>query len=637
MDNNQNLRVGVRRFSQNRGGQDLVKVSDKFLSKYEDFSHLNNQLTQKGKDINFLSIYYNKKEGNGNFMEKISQLNKKFYNCSNQYVKAKKTLEKLNDDLYLNLFKQIGCYVEEIERLNKKISSNNNQELKKTIDQLNKDISEKKEKIRNYENKIKEKTNNEEKLKKELESYKRKVIFYKDKIKIGLLVRNRNTLNSMGKDAGYNQKPRKSQEYSISLPEKERIKSLENKNNYIKVEGKINNKEGEKKTYAESEEKIKKVNKKFKTKESIFKIRESNYFINKTENDVYDKDIEEKENESDDYDFISGLGRTTTIKEKPVIEKNETPQEENSQKFTSKLLNSLTRELYGKVENNDQNTIENNENNHLEYFNRNDSKIINEGQENIEFEKNEKAKTLTKETKGKNSSSKFNKIDNLSNNINKKDNIRTKVFNKINNNRKLNKTIDKNTNNNKNKQAKTAAKSKPRDASKNAGKTSNLSEVHTPYVKKHKKQFDKEKEKTIPNSIKTQSSTESTPSIKFNSNISSQKNISNFKLIEVNKINNNANKTIVGDNPYLKKNRRLELNDKNVGYNSMSNLNIVNKYNSTTYKNNTYKKSNEKENEKELNSIIKDVNDDYLKSIEMLRKQEEQIKYMLRFIDLDEN
>jgi hypothetical protein len=31
------------------------------------------------------------------------------------------------------------------------------------------------------------------------------------------------------------------------------------------------------------------------------------------------------------------------------------------------------------------------------------------------------------------------------------------------------------------------------------------------------------------------------------------------------------------------------------------------------------------------------VNDDYIKSIEMLRKQEEQIKYMLRFIDLDDD
>ena len=76
-------------------------------------------------------------------------------------------------------------------------------------------------------------------------------------------------------------------------------------------------------------------------------------------------------------------------------------------------------------------------------------------------------------------------------------------------------------------------------------------------------------------------------------------------------------------------------NNKNPGYNSMSNLNAFSKYNSS--KNNVNKKMNEKENNKELASVLRDVNDDYLKSIEMLRKQEEQIKYMLRFIDLDEN
>ena len=142
MENNQNLRMGVRRFSQNRVPPELFKVSDGLLSNLEDFS--NKQLPQQGKDINLLSAYYNKKSGNGNFMERIGKLNKKFYNCTDKYVKSKKMIEKLNDDLYLNLFQQIDCYVEEIERLNKKISLNNNQELKKTIDQLNKEMSEKK-------------------------------------------------------------------------------------------------------------------------------------------------------------------------------------------------------------------------------------------------------------------------------------------------------------------------------------------------------------------------------------------------------------------------------------------------------------------------------------------------------------
>ena len=53
-------------------------------------------------------------------------------------------------------------------------------------------MKDKKEKIRNYEIKLKEKAENEEKLMKDIEFYKKRIIFYKDKIKIGLLARPRN-------------------------------------------------------------------------------------------------------------------------------------------------------------------------------------------------------------------------------------------------------------------------------------------------------------------------------------------------------------------------------------------------------------------------------------------------------------
>ena len=162
MDNNQKNQDGERKFSHNKATQELIKG----LTNLEDIP---NQIPQQGKDINFLSNYYNRRIGNADFIEKIGRLNKKFYNGSEKYVKSKKMVEKLNDDLYLNLFQQIDCYVEEIERLNKKISLNNNQDLKKKIDQLNKEISDKNEKIRNIEKKLKEKTNIEEKLRKEIE------------------------------------------------------------------------------------------------------------------------------------------------------------------------------------------------------------------------------------------------------------------------------------------------------------------------------------------------------------------------------------------------------------------------------------------------------------------------------------
>ena len=41
-------------------------------------------------------------------------------------------------------------------------------------------------------------------------------------------------------------------------------------------------------------------------------------------------------------------------------------------------------------------------------------------------------------------------------------------------------------------------------------------------------------------------------------------------------------------------------------------------------------------NKKDLDIILKVVNDDYLNSIEMLKTQEEQIKTMLQLIDLNE-
>lgn len=123
-------------------------------------------------------------------MEKINKLNKKFYSSSEKFVLTKTAFDKLSDELFLNLFKQIDCYVEEIQRLNKKISSIDNKDSKLIIKNLNKELSDNKEKLRNYEIKLKEKTTKEEKLMKELESYKRRIIFFKNKININLMARN---------------------------------------------------------------------------------------------------------------------------------------------------------------------------------------------------------------------------------------------------------------------------------------------------------------------------------------------------------------------------------------------------------------------------------------------------------------
>ena len=159
----------------------------------EDLKILQQQ-QQPIDSYNILLNYYTKKDEQNNiinnFMEKINKLNKKFYSSSEKFVITKTSVDKLSDELFLNLFKQIDCYVEEIQRLNKKISSIDNKDNKLIIKNLNKEISENKEKIRNYEIKLKEKTTKEEKLMKELESYKRRIIFFKNKININLMARN---------------------------------------------------------------------------------------------------------------------------------------------------------------------------------------------------------------------------------------------------------------------------------------------------------------------------------------------------------------------------------------------------------------------------------------------------------------
>ena len=177
---------GVKSFSTSsiKNFNALSNFSDILTSSHTEENKI---LHQNCDSYNILSNYYNKKDNNSRFMEKINKMNAKFYACSEKFLLVKSNLDKLSDALYLNLFKQIDCYVEEIQRLNEKITENdNNRDYKKIIKDLNKEILEKKDIIRNLEFKISKKTSNEEKLQKEIESYRHRIIFYKDKIKICL-------------------------------------------------------------------------------------------------------------------------------------------------------------------------------------------------------------------------------------------------------------------------------------------------------------------------------------------------------------------------------------------------------------------------------------------------------------------
>ena len=173
-----------------------LNCSDKMLPNIN-----NNNLLQKQMIdiIKILSIYYRKKEENNkieNFLEKITQLNKYFNSYNEKYIFTKSSLDKLSNDLFMNLFRQIDCCVEEIQRLNKKIMSVNNKDYKEKIKKLNEEISENKEKIKKYENEIKEKSKKEEKLIKEIDYYKKRLIFFKNKININLISRNMNSPNT---------------------------------------------------------------------------------------------------------------------------------------------------------------------------------------------------------------------------------------------------------------------------------------------------------------------------------------------------------------------------------------------------------------------------------------------------------
>ena len=70
-------------------------------------------------------------------------------------------------------------------------------------------------------------------------------------------------------------------------------------------------------------------------------------------------------------------------------------------------------------------------------------------------------------------------------------------------------------------------------------------------------------------------------------------------------------------------------------YNNLNNktYNKINKVNPPIIKNKVLNRKREKENNKDMNLVLKIVNDDYLNSIDMLNAQEEQIKKMLSLLD----
>ena len=127
-------------------------LSDMIRLNIEEIKYQNKQLFINPFTI-LSNIYSREKEcnnKNNTFFEKIMQLHKDFNDNNEKYVVTKSSFEKLNNDLFSNLFKQIDCYIEEIKRLNEKIGSNSNKDYKQIIEKLNKEIVENKIKLKNY-------------------------------------------------------------------------------------------------------------------------------------------------------------------------------------------------------------------------------------------------------------------------------------------------------------------------------------------------------------------------------------------------------------------------------------------------------------------------------------------------------
>ena len=545
----------------------------------ELFKQLDEYTIPQGADINILSEYYNKKKGNNEFVDKISKLNKKFFLNSDNYIKSKKKLDKLNDDLYMNLFKQINCYVEEIEKLNKKIALNNNQDLKKTIEQLNKEITEKKEKIRNYEVKLKEKTENEEKLKKEIESYKRRIIFYKDKIKIGLLPRNRNAELKIREDSSYltNQK-KYSKKNNIFASSDKKIniffdKNINNKDLSHNLIDTIDNKEEI--TMKIREKNISENNKRFKLKESTYLLNEDNYpkhsgnFNNRYDNDI----LEQNEQENDlNYNFEKTNSKSNNELLKIKIN-SENYSHQNSNNFSQKSLELIKKEKSANSVNEEK--IEN---------------VQNLDEKNKTFDETNKVydNQLKKNNDNGNNNYTYKKNEIKSKILNNKKNYKDKIIHTDNNMTEKNKKLD------------IIPRTKP--LQKNNYIISKFQDSsYTPITtaKYHKKFI---ADKIRPSSIK--------------------KNIGRYTKNENN--NNSMKKGTRG---------KIKSNDLNNSNNNKT-YNSINKLNQPVIKNKIInRKIKEKENNKDMNLVLKIVNDDYLNSIDMLKKQEEQIKNMLNLLE----
>ena len=632
------------------------------------------------------NIYSREKEcinQNNSFFEKIIRLYKDFNDNNEKYVLIKSSFEKLNNDLFNNLFKQIDCYVEEIKRLNEKIGSNENNDYKQIIKKLNKEILENKVKLKNYEMKIKDKIENEEKLQKEIEYYKKRIIFFKNKININLISKNnyeRNkfenkmiinknnryehltlnspisnncTLDSNNKKFKRNYRNLNKTKH-ISPPCKNSIVYL-SPNNLINCHSKkhlrnkffnfnyVNNSNNE----LNNNKNVISVNIERKTKGIFSEGDESNYNIIKI-----NRRSTPDEDTISSYKNREGSSRTKSKIKQKILEKNicftkdnETETDKDTIKEKIKIIspkNYIEEHLNIKQNHHNKNkseTLNNFFNFIVDKENNDINKGLNEiGKSHLKINsspakeiKESSSKTIINLNDFCNSVSSKNKYFKIFNtNTNQKINDKRKIFNIQNENlKKIILKCKSNYNMNNSSQYNTIKYEDKSISGFNESKINKFNQEEKPELNKkfQLKQIRKEKKINF-NKIKNLTK----------HNFFGNKTITNFIDNERKKIINSENVSTIDNISYISNSmRKTENKFKLLSNNNKNNLNVkTEKSIINVNKKIMEKDKGEKNNKTELNKILKDMNEDYNNEIEMLNSQENQIKLLLNLIDYKE-
>jgi len=702
----------------------------------EDPNSLHEQ--QQQMDLyNILLNYYSKKDEQNNiinhFMEKIGKLNNKFHSLTEKFVITKESFGKLSDELFLNLFKQIDCYVEEIQRLNKKISSIDNKDNKLIIKNLTKEISENKEKIRNIENKLKEKTTKEEKLLKEIESYKRRIIFFKNKININLMARNsirgrnrnknndsslysskRNILrinndgrlskySSFNKKRSSHNKSQSNSNFSLRIHANEENKGKKNIDNIDRIQRntisnfkrvmlksdnpndekveankdklKINVSEGE---AGDSNDKIIKINKSFKPKESIILPFNKNYNQDDEDNveliyvDKNEDDNTNKEKLATEEALLINLNEfhSPEIKKEDNklyrtinTEPNYTNENNTKMKEKNKTISKFGDKVGGKTSSisptpsikNKRKTGKKN----MSILIGNSNKTSTKNMKDLKINTTTKKSTGTKKifnrlsknliTTPNNITSKFNSIINDNKSKNNQSHFNLTISNEkanddVSNIYYVTSTDDINDKtdkiNNTLEDIKNVKIENPED--------DNYGEIRRARSRtvRFKKEDTQEKEQiyqfTSSESEFYDISSKELPDYQKKSG----KTSGNISCCLSKAGTNDDNLSLDDNNKKNVKNKKNEKNDKKVkknllGSKSFKNMNTKSNANNYNKKVNVHKdlksEQNQKKKDKEIGKIFKEMNEDYNNDIEMLKRQEEQIKLMLSLINLNDD